>query len=261
MQSRPFTYLFYIQYLGLRYSGWQKQKGVKTVEGTIERGIRYVLGHEDFTLLGASRTDAGVSCEKGACQLFLKSPLEDADFLKEVNKNLPSDIRLLTMQKVQSTFNIIQDVDWKEYHYFMAFDEKFHPFAAAKLSYFSGKPDIEMMQKGAQLFEGKHDFRQYCSLDKNTNDFEREVFASEITSHPSAGEGLVPGNALVFKIKGNGFLRYQVRIMANALVELGLGRLSLDEIKASLNPQSRKPIAQHAASNGLVLYNLAFRNL
>ena len=70
MQNRPFTYLFRIQYLGLRYHGWQIQQGVKTIQGTLEKTFRYVLGHEDFNILGAGRTDSGVSCLHGAFELL-----------------------------------------------------------------------------------------------------------------------------------------------------------------------------------------------
>jgi len=261
MQSRPFSYLFYVQYLGLCYAGWQKQKGIKTVQGTIERGIRYVLGHEDFTLLGASRTDSGVSCEKGAFQVFLRRALEQDDFLEMVNANLPADIRLLSFQQVPKAFNIIRDIAWKEYHYHMAFGQKFHPFAASNLAFFSGTPDLTRMQQGALVLTGNHDFRRFCAIDKVTDNYRREVYLFEIISHPKAGTLYIPENALTFKVKGSGFLRYQVRIMAAALVELGMGRISLDQLKNALLDQQATPLVTHAPANGLLLRNLQFNNL
>lgn len=261
MQTRPYSYLFYIQYLGLRYAGWQKQKGIKTVQGTIERGIRYVLGHEDFTLLGASRTDSGVSCEKGAFQLFLRSPLVHTQFLEDVNVNLPADIRLLAFQQVPNTFNIIQDIAWKEYHYHMAFGQKFHPFAAANLSYFPDPPSLALMQEGTMVFTGHHDFRRFCAMDKTTENYKREIYLSEICPHPLAGTLHIPPNALVFKVRGKGFLRYQVRIMVSALFELGVGRLSLNEVIDALYSQESSPLVRHAPANGLVLFDMKFKSL
>jgi len=258
MQTRPYTYLFYIQYLGLRYAGWQRQKGVKTIQGSIERGIRYVLGHEDFTVLGASRTDAGVSCHRGAFELFLKHPISLEDFLYQLNVNLPADIRVLEGDPVPKEFNIIQDVLWKEYHYHFALGEKFHPFAAGTLSFFPGDYDIELMQEGAKLFTGKHDFRRFCSIDKVTDNYIRTVFESSIDMHPQAGEGDVPKESWVFRIKGDGFLRYQVRIMAAALLDLGSGKLSLDQIKDAFHDKLASPLAMTGPPNGLVLWDLAF---
>jgi tRNA pseudouridine38-40 synthase len=261
MQSKPYTYLFYLQYLGPRYAGWQQQKGVKTVQGTMERGIRYVLGHEDFTVLGASRTDSGVSCERGAFQLFLRSPLEQSDFLDKVNENLPADIRILSFQQVPKSFNIIQDIAWKEYHYHMAFGEKFHPFASANLGYFPGNPDLENMQKAARLFTGQHDFRNFCSIDKVTDNYRRDILVSEIIPHPLAGQALIPENALIYKVRGNGFLRYQVRMMVSALVEVGIGRLSIEALSQALLSEDKGPIVRHAPANGLLLFDLSFKSL
>lgn len=261
MQHKPYSYLFYIQYLGLRYSGWQKQKNAKTVQGTIERGIRYVLGHEDFTLLGASRTDSGVSCEKGAFQLFLRNPLHQDGFLEKVNINLPSDIRLISFQQVPKTFNIIQDISWKEYHYYMAFGQKSHPFAAGNLTYFPEIPSMSLMQEGAKVFVGNHDFRRFCAMDKITENYRREIYHTEISPHPMAGTCYIPANALFLKVRGNGFLRYQIRMMVSVLIELGAGRLSSSDIMVALQSQESTPLTTHAAPNGLVLFDLKFNRL
>ncbi|WP_194976583.1 tRNA pseudouridine(38-40) synthase TruA [Aquiflexum lacus] len=260
MQSRPFTYLFYIQYLGTGYHGWQKQTGVKTIQGTLEKAFRFILGHGDFTILGASRTDAGVSCNRGAFELFLKHVIA-ADLLDSVNAVLPSDIRLLEVQSVPLHFNIIQDVAYKEYHYHFAFGEKFHPFAAANLAYFAGYPDIGLMKAGAKLFEGKHNFQSYCSIDKVSDDYFREIMVADIIQDINAGLGLIPKEAFTFKVKGKGFLRYQIRKMITALIELGLGNLSLKEIEQSLKKPELRNIPIHAPANGLVLNNIQFLSL
>lgn len=259
MQSRPFTYLFYLQYLGLRYSGWQKQTGVRTIQGTIEKALRFILGHEDFTILGASRTDSGVSCNGGAFELFLKHEIP-SELLDTLNGILPSDIRLLKVQSVSLDFNIIQDVAWKEYHYHLAFGEKFHPFVAGNLTFFQGKPDLELMESGARVFVGSHDFRQFCSIDKVTDNYVREIMDSHISKHPMAGVGYIPDNALTYTVKGNGFLRYQIRIMVGALIDLSLGKLNLKEIKNVLNAGEIKPISIAAPANGLVLEKIEFKN-
>lgn len=258
MQSRPFTYLFSIQYLGLRYHGWQKQPGVKTIQGTLEKAFRYVLGHDDFTILGASRTDAEVSCNCGAFELFLKHKISP-DLLSILNSFLPSDVRLLGFEPVSLTFNIIQDVAWKEYHYHFSVGKKFHPFVAGNLSYFQGTPDLDMVKKGAKLFIGKHDFRRFCAIDKVTDDYVREVLESEILQHVQAGTGLIPESAFTFSVKGKGFLRYQVRIMMGALMDLGFGKITMEDLKNALASDQISPISVAVPSNGLVLEKVEFK--
>lgn len=258
MQNRPFTYLFHIQYLGLRYAGWQRQKGVKTIQGTLERAIRYVLGHEDFTILGASRTDAGVSCNHGAFELFLRDELRQEDILNLINQNLPSDIRILSFQQVSPTFNVIQDVAWKSYTYNFIFGEKPNPLTSPTSAFFAGRPDIELIKEAAKLFVGKKDFKRFCSIDKVTDNYVREVLEVEISLEAS-GEFDQKNNVnIIFKVKGTGFLRYQVRIMAGALVDLGLGKLSLSEFQEALDFPEGNPIAIAAPACGLVLEEVRF---
>ena len=71
-----YYYLIHIQYLGFRYHGWLKQPGLKTIESMIEKTIRFVLDHTNFKILGSSRTDAKVSANHSAFELFVSDPLD-----------------------------------------------------------------------------------------------------------------------------------------------------------------------------------------
>ena len=130
LQPKRYFYLIKVQYLGYRLHGWQKQPNVKTVEELITKTLRYVMPTEKFKILGTSRTDAMVSAQESAFELFLDyKPLSDLDeFLKEFNVNLPQDIRALSITEVDSKFNIIQHPKLKEYAYLFSFGEKNHTF-------------------------------------------------------------------------------------------------------------------------------------
>ncbi len=109
-----YFYLIRIQFLGFRYHGWQKQPGVKTIQGMVEKTIHYVLGRDaKFNILGASRTDAMVSAEDFPFELFINQELQDS-FLQEFDNNLPSDIHALSIETISAEFNIIQDVTMKD---------------------------------------------------------------------------------------------------------------------------------------------------
>jgi tRNA pseudouridine38-40 synthase len=262
MQSRPFTYLFYIQYLGLRYHGWQVQPSVRTVQGTLHKAIRYLLGHEDFNILGASRTDAGVSCEKGAFELFLKTELDVHSFLKNLNSNLPADIRVFGGHPVSLDFNIIQDVSEKEYCYYFSFGLKFHPFLSATMAYFDGKYDEGQMQLTADLFNGKHDFRNFCHRGKGEMDCVREIFSSYLElvgpldmDKPNAQP------VYRYRVSGKGFLMHQVRYMIGAMLMVGNGSIPIDELHVALELKTYKRPWVKAPANGLVLNNIRFTGL
>ena len=119
MFEKRFYYLVKFQFLGYRYHGWQKQPDVKTLHSVIDRTLKYILEDRKFKTLSASRTDAKVSAVRSVFELFLiDKPLEDfGSFIKEFNKNLPQDIRILSIEQIDSNFNVIRDSKFKEYHY------------------------------------------------------------------------------------------------------------------------------------------------
>ncbi len=260
MKQRPFTYLFWIQYLGLRYHGWQKQPNLKTVQGRIEKSAKFVLGHEDFMILGASRTDAKVSCNQGAFELFNIASLDVHLFAEEMNKYLPDDIRILDGQKVPAQFNIIHSVTVKEYHYYFCFENKIHPFASGNITHVKTALNIEAMKEGAKLFVGTHDFRRFCTKNKNTDNFVREIFESEIFSSSIFSGGYFPDNIYFFKIKGRGFLTHQVRIMMEALFRLGQGKINFRDIQDALCSEESEAFCGKSPAHGLVLEKVIFKN-
>ncbi|MDG1042226.1 MAG: tRNA pseudouridine(38-40) synthase TruA, partial [Flavobacteriaceae bacterium] len=132
MLQKRFFYLVNVQFLGYRFHGWQKQPNTKTVHLMIDRTLKFILGEQKFKTLGAGRTDAMVSANEAAFELFLdQEPLDDLNtFLELFNTNLPQDIRVLRIKEVDAKFNIIQDSKLKDYHYVFAQGDKFHPFAA-----------------------------------------------------------------------------------------------------------------------------------
>src|SRR6056300_1477718 len=86
-------YLIRIEFLGFRYHGWQKQAGFKSVHGMVDKTLSFVLKHENFRTIGCGRTDAKVSANDYAFELFTQEELISEQLLHRLNKNLPSDIR------------------------------------------------------------------------------------------------------------------------------------------------------------------------
>jgi tRNA pseudouridine38-40 synthase len=252
------TYLIRIEFLGFRYHGWQKQAKLKSVQGMMDKTLLFILGHENFKTLGCGRTDAKVSADDFAFELFLTSNIDRTILLGDLNQNLPSDIRAKSVEEVGPEFNIIQHAKIKEYHYYFSFGEKSHPFNAPFIRDFGTALNIEEMQRGAALFVGTHNFRRYASKPSPNTVFEREIISSVIERNTRMDGNVVPENAYVFKVSAKGFLRYQVRLMMGALVDVGCGEWSLTELQQSL-VESELPQVKHIApSSGLILHRVDF---
>ncbi len=255
---KKYYYLIHIQYLGYRYHGWLKQPELKTVEFMIEKTARFVLGHACFKILGTSRTDAKVSANHSAFELFVNDPLDTDQLLMDFNRNLPNDIKVIKIEEKNKTFNIINAPRIKEYIYLFSFGEKCHPFSASLISSFQYDLDLELMKKGALLFEGKHNFIKYCTKPKPGTLFEREILVSKIEKNTIFKANFFPAESYGYHIHSKGFLRYQVRLIMGQLLSLGRGEIGLNDIKESLEGKDNKPLRHIAPSSGLVLNKITF---
>lgn len=251
------SYLIDIQFLGFRFSGWQKQTNAKTLHDMVDKTLSFVFEHFDFKTLGIGRTDAKVSANSFYVQLFTDDILEETSFLESLNANFSPDFKAISIQEVGIKFNLINAPKLKEYHYYFSFGGKNHPFAAPFLVNVDKGLDIDCMMKGAKLFEGEHYFHKYCTKPSSHTIFKRVIDSCEITENTILTASFFPEQSYVLKVKGKGFLRYQIRLMMATLFELGKGNLALDFIEASLKEDNdRKFLRDIAPSSGLQLYDL-----
>ena len=258
MQKKYF-YLITAQYLGYRFHGWQKQPNLKTLHLMVDRTLNFILEKKYFKTLVSGRTDAMVSAENAAFELFLKEPIEDFDaFLKLFNTNLPQDIRALTITEVDEKFNIIQHSKIKEYLYLFAFGDKFHPFCAPILTTILDDLDLDLMKQGAKLFEGEHYLRAYCYKPTGNGVYNREILQCELVENTIYTANFFPEKSYILRVKGKGFMRNQIRLMMGTLIELGQGKRTLEEIKASLQPDYKYNMQYIAPASGLILKNIEF---
>lgn len=257
-QNKKFYYLIKFQYLGFRYHGWQVQPNVKTVQKMVEKTLSFVFDHSDFKILGASRTDMMVSANESAFELFVSKEVDAIALKSKLNKSLPNDIRILNIEPVSADFNVIQDSKEKEYTYLFSSGEKIHPFCAPFMLGVIEDLDIELMQLGAKLFEGTHNFQRYAYKPSDKTVFEREIFSCEIVENSELTASFFPEKSYVFRIKGSGFLRYQIRLMMGVLFQLGKGEVDLGFIKDTLMNPSSKTLKELAPSSGLTLNSLSF---
>lgn len=260
MKQQRYYYLVKIQYLGYRLHGWQRQPGLKTVEGLVKKTLKFVLGDLRFKILGSSRTDAMVSAHESAFELFTNhEPLENlADFLVLFNKNLPPDIRALSIKEVDAGFNIIQHPKKKEYLYLFSFGRKSHPFAAPLMATFPEKLEVDLMMQGAKLFEGKHSFHNYCTKPTPHTVLQREIVLCEIVPNKEITASFFPDKSFLLRVTGSGFLRNQIRLMMGCLVQLGRGEYTIEEVQKSLDPDVKMPMTYIAPGSGLILNKVEF---
>jgi len=255
------SFLVTIQFLGFRFHGWQKQTNAKTIHDMVDKTLSFVFEDQEkkYKTLGVGRTDSKVSALKYSFQLFTHDEINTTAFVKKFNLNSPPDIKTLSIQKIPTHFNIIQASKIKEYHYYFSFGGKNHPFSAPFIVGVDDDLDIELMKTGAALFEGAHYFHKYCTKPSENTVFKRVIDHCEIVENTILQASFFPKKSYVLKVKGKGFLRYQIRLMMGVLFELGRGTVDLEFVKSSLREDNdRKFLREIAPSSGLQLFDISF---
>ncbi len=261
MQRRRFYYLIKVQYLGFRYSGWQKQPRQKTIEQMLLKTLKFIISDSDFKILGAGRTDAKVSALDAAFELFIDEPISDLnEFQILFNKNLPPDIRIISVLETNEKFNIIQNSKEKEYVYLFSYGEKNHPFAAPFIANLIEELNITLMMEAAKLFEGEHDFSSYTARIQENTQSVRTVDHCEIRPNELLQANFFPRTSYALHVKGKGFMRYQIRMMMGALIQLGRGELNFSDIEESLKLGTSIQLNFVAPGSGLLLNELHFES-
>ena len=226
----------------------------------VDKTLSFTVLKQDFKTIGVGRTDAKVSANCYYFQLFTHLILDENVFLESLNSNFPADFRAISIQKVQRNFNIINADKVKEYHYYFSFGDKNHPFAAPFLVHIDADLDIALMKKGAKLFKGEHYFHKYCTKPSANTIFKRIIENCEIVENNVLMANFFPEKSYILKVKGKGFLRYQIRLMMATLFELGKGNFDLQFIEASLKEDNDRQFLRNIApASGLQLYHIEFR--
>ena len=255
-----YFYLVHFQYLGFRYHGYAVQPEVKTVQKMIERTLSFVLGDLRFKTLVSSRTDAMVSANYSIFELFMDEAIDTEWLFEEFNKNIPPDIRVLKIEEVDDKFNVIQHPKAKEYVYLFSFGAKPHPFSASLIAHFCEDFDLELMKKGAALFLGEHNFKNYTKAPKENANFIREITCSHIEENNLFTANFFPEKTYVYHIHSKGFMRNQIRYMFGQLINLALGEVDLEGIQKSLESYSESFEKRLAPASGLILNKIKFED-
>lgn len=250
-------YLISFQYLGFRFHGWQKQPDTyRTVQGMLERTIKFIVEHDHFKTLGASRTDAMVSAQKSLCKLTINHSLDSEEFTQKLNQNLPQDIKVLEVKETTEEFRIINDSKLKTYQYFFSNEIKASPFIAPFMTNFMEPLNIELMQEGIKLFQGHHNFSRYCYRPTPTKIYEREIEKTDLRLNTELTANFFPEKTYIMEFIGKGFLRNQVRLMVGALVMLGSNEITLEDLRLSLIGEDFTLFSFIAPASGLILKDI-----
>ncbi len=242
-----------LAYDGTAYCGWQRQRqGEVTIQATLEECLEIICGHP-LCVHGAGRTDAGVHAEAMVAHFLTTVAHPLAAFSKGLNSLLPQDIRILSAQEAEADFHSRFSACSKTYRYDFFTGAVMPPARRLYLGHLPGHFQAEPARQALEKLLGSHDFSSFERAGSRDPDAVSGRGAVRTIMHASCQPmaGLPGGWSL--RLRGDGFLRQMVRIIAGTVIEIGQEKRVADSMVAILAAKDRKAAGQTAPACGLFL--------
>lgn len=218
-----------VAYDGTDFAGWQVQPGLPTIQGELERALSEIEG-APVAVAGSGRTDAGVHADAQVAACTIRNRIPEDNLRRAINRLLPRSIRVLEARQVRFSFHPRFDAAAKTYEYRLWREEICPPLARFAVYHYPYPLDEARMAALAPLYTGEHDFSAFAASDPK-DELElskvRRIFDARLFRS---------GPELVFRVRGNGFLKHMVRMLVGTLIEAGKGNLDEEGLRARLQP-------------------------
>ena len=235
--------LLTVEYDGTNFHGWQRQPGIRTAQGELER-VLSILCAQDVQVDGTSRTDAGVHALSQKVTLRGDFAIPTENIKRAANNLLEGDLRVIKVEEMPQGFHARYDCKGKKYIYRISVDEA-SVFERNYVWQLSIRPDVEIMRQAASYIIGTHDFACFQAAGGE----EKETTVRTITSL----EVVEKVNHIEIQVAGDGFLYNMVRIITGTLVEAGLGNRTPESVKEVIDSKDRTRAGLTAPPQGLYL--------
>ena len=242
-------YFCRIAYDGTNYCGWQKQPRYRN---SIEEQVEVILSKlldEDIIVYAAGRTDKGVHALNQCFHFDTRKQIKDLNkFIYAFNRLIAADIRLNSIEEVSDDFFARFACKQKQYLYKINTGIR-NPFTINYEYQLLRKLDVESMREASQIFVGKLNFMNFTSKEEDEKNFVRTITSIDIDSS---------NDIVSILFCGDGFMRYMVRMISGTLIQVGLHKLDLDDVKSLLFNKKRHVVKYKAPAQGLYLLDILY---
>ena len=202
------------------------------------------------TVVGSGRTDAGVHAEGQVAHFEIQNTsVPPQNFAKALNTVLPSDFKVLKSEQISDHFDARKSAKKKTYCYSTYYSLTELPLKERYSVKLDKKPDISLMQKASEIFIGEHDFKCFNASNGGAKTTVRTVYDIKIETD---------GCDYKFFVCGNGFLYNMVRTMVGTIIEVGIGKKTLEQVKSALDEKDRKKVGKTLPAKGLSLKSVEY---
>ncbi|MEA3462035.1 MAG: tRNA pseudouridine(38-40) synthase TruA [Bacteroidota bacterium] len=242
-------YFIHMAYDGTEYCGWQIQPNEKTVQQVLELALSTLLKTE-IPVTGAGRTDTGVHASHFIAHFDLNDPLPDPSsdqFIFKLNRFLPNDIVIYKIFAVPADKHARFSAIYRTYHYRIS---SIKPIYNQNYSYYVyGELDMEAINDCCKVILETTDFTSFARLHS-------DVKTNNCSVTHARWKKVDQGYR--FEITADRFLRNMVRSLTGTLLDVGRGKLQLEEFKRIVNAKDRKEAGSSGPAKGLFLVDIGY---
>lgn len=237
-------YKLKIEYDGGPFQGWQRLPDAPSVQGALEDAVEKLTGVRS-EVIGAGRTDSGVHAYGQVAHVDIEKPFEGWKLVEALNAHVrPHPVSVLDAEVAAADFHARFDATNRAYAY-EVINRRAPLTLDAGRAWRVGRPlDVKLMDEAAQVLRGKHDFTTF-----------RDTHCQAKSPIKTLDFAWVEGmeEQIIFHFEARSFLHRQVRSMVGTLVEVGLGKMSVEDVSAALAAADRARCGPVAPPDGLYL--------
>jgi tRNA pseudouridine38-40 synthase len=235
-----------VEYEGTAYAGWQKQINARSIQGELENALAQIL-REQVTLIGAGRTDAGVHARGQVANFKTGSPIERHSLVRSLNGILPDDIAVRSAEEVGADFHARFSAIRRRYSYTIA--RRPAVLERHMTWYLTYEMDQQLLDKGAELILGTHDFRSYCRAESKLDHYRCRIDESRWEQQ---------ADILRYRISADRFLHGMVRSLVGTMIDVARGYMPFADFEMLFELRDRTEAGMAAPARGLILEEVEY---
>jgi tRNA pseudouridine38-40 synthase len=240
-------YFIWFCYDGGNYHGWQNQPNGNTVQAELERGLSTLL-RRAVSVTGAGRTDAGVHARRMAAHFDYDGDYDMGNLAYKLNHLLPQDIGVERIERVGDDMHARFSAIARTYHYYIHTGKA--PFARNYSLEMHYQLDFERMNEAGRILLEYEDFGAFCKAGSDVK--------TTLCKVTHAQWHQVSPTSWYFEITANRFLRNMVRAVVGTLIEVGRGRMTMEEFRRVIENGQRTQAGESMPAKALFLENVVY---
>ena len=255
-QNEKRRVLLELCYHGADFSGWQIQPDRPSIQGALMKAFEQLCPNQP-RVIGAGRTDAGVHALQQIAHVDLVNfeSRKPETWLNALNSLTPARLWVKNIKLAQPNFHARFSPHTKTYQYHVDWSSYPNPFESDRRYHLRAIDlNLKHIDRFMHLIQGTHDFKNYCSIQNDTETTTRTLVSSKCI-HQSEEH-------LIFEYSGKGFLQHMIRILTGTALHIGLTKVELQTAEKALKQNNmRKALGPTLPAHGLYLLKTSYSSI